>query len=75
MADECCGDGDEGQEVFGLAFVATVRSAADGKPGNGPFHDPAVPSDTFGVFDAQASRKERGFNSERHLQVLVRTRS
>lgn len=52
MADECCGDGDEGKELFGLAFVATVKSRAASKPGNGPFHDRAVPSEAFGVFDA-----------------------
>jgi hypothetical protein len=59
VADECCGDGDEGKEVFGLAFVTTVKSPAASKPGNGPFHDPAVPSEAFRVFDASAGNTGR----------------
>lgn len=54
MADECRGDGDEGKEVFGLAFVAAVKSAAAGEPGDGAFYDPAVSSEAVGVFDASA---------------------
>jgi hypothetical protein len=52
VADECRGDGDEGKEVFGLAFVATVESAAAGEPGHGAFDNPAVSSEAFGAVDA-----------------------
>lgn len=54
MTDERRGDGDECKEVFGLAFVATMKSPAAGEPGDGAFYHPAVPSEAFGVFDASA---------------------
>src|SRR5687768_14117076 len=37
VADEGAGDGGEGEEVFGLAFVAAVQAAAAGQPGHGAF--------------------------------------
>lgn len=33
MSDEDCRSADEGQEVFGLALVATVQAPAAGEPG------------------------------------------
>ncbi len=44
LADQGCGDADEGEEVFGLAFVAAAESAAADQPGHRPFDDPAVAS-------------------------------
>ncbi len=34
------------EEVFGLAFVASVKPAPAGRPGHCSLHDPAVPKDT-----------------------------
>lgn len=34
VADEGCGDADEGGEVFGLALVAAVQASAAGQPGH-----------------------------------------
>ncbi len=45
MADEYGGYADEGQEVFGLAFVAAVQTSAAGQPGHGPLDHPAVASE------------------------------
>lgn len=42
IADEGCGDGDEGEEVFRRAFVATVQASTAGRPGNGPLDHPTV---------------------------------
>lgn len=42
VAYEGCRDGGEGQEVFGLAFVAAVKASASGEPGDGAFDDPTV---------------------------------
>jgi hypothetical protein len=42
VADEGCGDADEGEEVLGLAFVAAVQAAASGQPGHGSFGYPAA---------------------------------
>jgi hypothetical protein len=42
LADEGAGDTGEGEEVVGFAFVASVESAAAGKPGHGAFDSPAV---------------------------------
>jgi hypothetical protein len=44
VADEDCGCADEGEEVFGLAFVAAVEPAAAGQPGHGSLNHPAVPA-------------------------------
>jgi hypothetical protein len=33
---------DEGEEVFGLALVATVEPSASGQPGHGPLDHPPV---------------------------------
>jgi hypothetical protein len=33
VADEGCGYADESEEVFGLAFIAAVETAAAGQPG------------------------------------------
>lgn len=54
MADEGCGYSDEGEEVLGLAFVATVQAAAAGQPGNRPFDHPAVAAQPLGGLDSLA---------------------
>jgi len=38
--------------VLGLAFVAAVKSAASGEPGDGAFDGPAMASQPLGGFDA-----------------------
>ncbi|GGQ97198.1 hypothetical protein GCM10010267_69160 [Streptomyces griseorubens] len=43
MGDEGCGYADEGEEVFGLAFVAAVQTAAAGQPGDRSFDEDSVP--------------------------------
>lgn len=45
VVDEARADGCEGEEVFWLAFVATVEPAAAGEPGHGPFDDPSMTSE------------------------------
>lgn len=45
----------KGQEVVGLALVATVRAPAAGEPGGGAFDAPAVSAQVCGVLDAAAS--------------------
>ena len=52
--DEGCGNADEGEEVFGLEFVAAVQAAAVGQPGHRPFDDPAVSAEPGGELDALA---------------------
>lgn len=42
VADEGHGYAGEGKEVFSLAFVAAVESAAAGEPGHGSLDDPSV---------------------------------
>jgi hypothetical protein len=42
VTDEGCGYAGEGKEMFCLAFIAAVESAAAGEPGNGPFNNPSV---------------------------------
>lgn len=42
VTDEGCGYAGEGKEMFCLAFVAAVESAAAGEPGNGPLNNPSV---------------------------------
>ena len=54
VADEGCGYAGEGEEVFCLAFVAAVESAAAGEPGHGPFDGPAVPPEPLRGLDALA---------------------
>lgn len=54
MGDEGCGYADEGEEVFGLAFVAAVQAAAAGQPGDRSFDDPAVSAQSGGRLDALA---------------------
>lgn len=45
MADEYGGYADEGEELFGLAFVAAVQVPTAGRPGHGPLDHPAVASE------------------------------
>jgi hypothetical protein len=52
VGDECCGDADEGEEVFGLAFVAVVQATASGKPGDRPLDYAAVAAQAGGGLDA-----------------------
>jgi hypothetical protein len=40
--------------VFGLAFVASVQSAASGEPGHGALDHPSMSAQALGVFDAAA---------------------
>lgn len=54
MADEGCSDADEGEEVLGLSFVATVQASTAGQPGNGPLYHPAMVSEPLGRLDALA---------------------
>lgn len=54
VADEGCGYAYEGEEVFGLAFVAAVQTSATGKPGHRSFDDPAVAAQPGGGLDALA---------------------
>jgi hypothetical protein len=43
-ADEGCGYADEGEEVFGLAFIAAVETAAAGQPGRRSLDHPPMPA-------------------------------
>ncbi len=47
VTDEGRGYAGEGKEVFSLAFVAAVESAAAGEPGHGPLDDPSVASESL----------------------------
>jgi hypothetical protein len=47
VGNEGCSNGDEGEEVFGFAFVAAVQAAAPGKPGDGPLDNPTVPAEAL----------------------------
>jgi hypothetical protein len=53
-ADKGGGDGDEGQEVVGAAFVAAVEPPAAGRPGDGPLDDPAVAAQPLTGLDPMA---------------------
>ncbi len=48
------GYADEGEEVFGLTFVAAVQTSAAGKPGDRSSDDPAVAAQPGGGLDALA---------------------
>ena len=54
VADEGGGDGGEGCEVVGLAFVAAVEPAEASEPGHRPFDGPAVAAEAGGGLDAAA---------------------
>lgn len=54
VADEGAGDAGEGEEVVGLAFVASVEAAAAGEPGHGAFHGPAVAAQPLRGLDSLA---------------------
>lgn len=54
VADEGCGYADEGEEVLGLAFVASVQTPATGQPGHGSLDHPAVAAQSLGGLDALA---------------------
>lgn len=54
MADESCGNADEGEEVLSFALVAAVQAAAAGQPGHGALHHPAVAAQPLGGLDALA---------------------
>ncbi len=47
VADEGCGYADEGKEVLGLAFVASVQPVAARQSGHGSFHHPSVPAQSL----------------------------
>ncbi|WP_443044853.1 hypothetical protein [Streptomyces sp. Go40/10] len=52
MADEHAGDAEEGQEVFGLALVASVQATAPVRPGHDALNHSAVPAQAAGWLDA-----------------------
>ena len=54
QADEGAGDAGEGEEVFGLAFVAAMKAATGGQLGNGPLYDPAVAAQPLGTVHSLA---------------------
>jgi hypothetical protein len=54
VADEGASDAGEGQEVFGLALVAAVQSAASGEPEHRSFDGPTVAAQAGGGLDALA---------------------
>jgi hypothetical protein len=54
VADEGCGDADEGQEVLGLSLVTAVQPSASGQPGDRSLDDPAMPAEPRGRLDALA---------------------
>lgn len=55
IADHGYGDANEGEEMLGLALVATVQAAAAIQPGLGAFDDPATLTQAMGTFHAAAS--------------------
>lgn len=54
VADRGCSDACEGQEVFGLAFVAAVESADPAEPAHRPFDGSAVSAEPGRGVDALA---------------------
>ena len=54
QTDEGAGDAGEGEEVFGLAFVAAMEAAAAGQPRDGPFNDPTVAAQPLGAVPSLA---------------------
>jgi hypothetical protein len=54
VAGEGGSEGEEGEEVFGFAFVAQGEAAVSGEPGHGAFDDPAVPAEFLAGLDAFA---------------------
>lgn len=72
VADEGGGDADEGEEVLGVAFVASVEAAEAVEPCHGALDRPAVSAEPLGGFDAFA-RQARGDvpAAEPSAQVIV----
>lgn len=54
MAGEGCGYGDEGEKVFGFAFVAAVEPAAASEPGHSALDHPSVAAEPLRGLDAFA---------------------
>lgn len=75
MTDEGGGDtyeGEEGEEVLRLAFIAAVQAAARCQPGHRPLHDPAMPPQPLRGLDSFAVDAGRDATwSEPSPQVIV----
>ncbi len=54
MAGQCRGEGEEGEEVGGLAVVADVEAVVAGQPGDRALDHPSVVAEALGGFDAFA---------------------
>lgn len=65
-------DPGEGQEVVGLAFVATVQAAAPGQPRHRPLRGPTAAAQPPGGLDALASdARDDASGAESSAQVVV----
>jgi len=64
------GDGGEGREALGLAFVAAVQTAASGRPGDGAIDGP-VAAQPLGGVDAFAGQAGDAARAQPSAQVVV----
>jgi hypothetical protein len=72
VTNQCAGDAGEGQEVLGLALVATMQSAASGQPGHGELDLPPVPAQPLrGLHTLAGQAVDDSSFSEPAAQVVV----